>query len=156
MISAVGAYIKNIAVFMILSVAAGIIAPEKYKKYIDFACGLILVLTAAGPVMSLGKADYSKYFDESYFTDFQQQESSEDTSDILKSTAEERICNDIKNELALMGLDCEDVSVKTDDDFYDNGIISLVEVKINTRTDFDIVSYIKDRYGAQNVEVVYV
>lgn len=155
MISAVEAYIKNIAVFMILSVAVGIAAPEKYKKYIDFACGLILVLTAAGPVLSLSKTDCSKYFDESYFTDFQQESNSVNTDNILKSTAENRICEDIKSELVLMGLDCENVSVKTDDDFNNNGVINSIEVKINGNTNLDIDSYLKDRYGAKNVEVIY-
>ncbi|MCI1931688.1 MAG: stage III sporulation protein AF [Clostridia bacterium] len=155
MISAIEAYIKNIAVFMILSVAAGIAAPEKYKKYVDFACGLILVLAAAGPLMSLSKTDCSKYFDESYYTNFQEENNSVDTEKFFKSTAENRICADIQSELALMGLDCENVSVKTDDDFYNNGVIDSIEVKINGSTKMDVVSYLKDRYGAKNVEVIH-
>ena len=155
MISAVEAYIKNIAVFMILSVAAGIAAPEKYKKYIDFACGLILVLIAAGPLLSLSKTDCSKYFDESYFTNYEAENNSADTDSVLKSTAEKRICEDIKSELVLMGLDCENVSVKTDDDFCSNGVIDSIEVEIKGSTKLDIDAYLKDRYGAKNVEVIY-
>jgi len=153
MISDVEAYIKNIAVLMIISTAAGIAAPEKYKKYLDFACALILVLAAAAPLMKLSKTDFPS-FDSDYGAGYFNTGGYSANDNILKETTEKRLDEDIKSELALFGVECASVSTKAGDDFFERGSIESVKVVLNKKTDMDIASYIKERYAADKVEVV--
>jgi len=51
MFSAMGAYIKNIALFMLLAIFAELVVPnEKIKKYVSVIAGLILIFAVIGRV----------------------------------------------------------------------------------------------------------
>lgn len=59
MFSAMGAYIKNIALFMLLAIFAEIIVPsDKIKKYVSVIAGLILIFTIVGKMTDVVDAVY--------------------------------------------------------------------------------------------------
>lgn len=59
MFSAMGAYIKNIALFMLLAIFAEIIVPnDKIKKYVSVIAGLILIFTIVGKLSDVVNAVY--------------------------------------------------------------------------------------------------
>lgn len=54
MFSAMGAYIKNIALFMLLAIFAEIVVPnDKIKKYVSVIAGLILIFAIVGKVTNV-------------------------------------------------------------------------------------------------------
>lgn len=54
MLEAFSAYIKNIAVFTLFAAFAQLIMPENnFKKYLNFIMGLLLLIAAFQPILSL-------------------------------------------------------------------------------------------------------
>lgn len=54
MFSAMGAYIKNIALLMLLAIFAEMIVPnDKIKKYVSVITGLILIFAITGKIMDV-------------------------------------------------------------------------------------------------------
>ncbi|MEA4972270.1 MAG: stage III sporulation protein AF [Candidatus Metalachnospira sp.] len=85
MFSALSAYIKNIALFMLLAIFAEIIVPnDKIKKYVSVIVGLILIFAIVGKItdvvdaISKGDADITVF---SYKNDYE--ENTENITDRL-------------------------------------------------------------------------
>lgn len=86
MFSALSAYIKNIALFMLLAIFAEIIVPnDKIKKYVSVIVGLILIFAIVGKItdvvdaISKGDADITVF---SYKDDYDE-ENTENITDRL-------------------------------------------------------------------------
>ncbi len=159
MLEIIGAYIKTIVSFLIVSVFVEIITPEGYKKYLKLLMGLMLTLTVLRPVAYLSGINENviggaveRWSEEIWelpetYTDTEENSLS---FYIFEERLSEKICFDAEAEKA-------EIVVDESDESY--GKILEIRLYKSEKGDDDSkkVAYIAGRYGVdiKNIEFIY-
>ncbi len=157
MIETVRAYIKTIAEFLFFIMIIRLISTEKSRKYVNFASSIVLILIAFGPVInlisdgSILKEDLFNISAQSYNI-HEQYSDAETLNTVFKKQLEQSVKNDVES----LGFECLNADVDVGDDFYSDGSIKKIEVIIKNGEGADGAnSYLKNRYGAEQVNIIY-
>ncbi len=121
-------YIITIIGAALLAAAWGILAPEKWKGYVQIITGLVIISCIISPLASIMKTDMSDIF--SGFegvSAFEDDENNDLQGDIIKAELKKRIDNDIEermqNEYKLnISADCD---IRVNDDGEIEGVDSI-------------------------------
>ena len=157
MIEAIRAYIKTIAEFLFFVMVIRLVSTEKSRKYINFASGIILLLISFGPVLDIisgGEMYVSDFLNSSLqsYDNTEQYAQNETFDRVFQNELEQSVKEDVQS----MGFECLKADVEIGDDFYSTGSIESIEVTVKNGEGADAAdSYLKRRYGAERVEIIY-
>ena len=157
MIEAVRAYIKTIAEFLFFIMVIRLVSTEKSKKYINFASGIILLLIAFGPILDIISSQnlYTGNFLNSIEQNYQMQNDITDT-ETFDMVFKNELEKSVKSDMESLGFECLKVNATPGEDFYSTGSIKSIEVTVkNSEGADEAKSYLKRRYGAEYVEIIY-
>lgn len=157
MIEAIRAYIKTIAEFLFFVMVIRLVSTEKSRKYINFASGIILLLISFGPVIDIisqGETyagDFVNSSLPSYGTTEQYSE-----NEAFDMVFQNELEQSVKEYVESLGFECLEAKVEIGDDFYSTGSIKSIEITVKNGEGADAAdSYLKRRYGAERVEIIY-
>ena len=145
----INAYIKNIAVFTVAMNFIDIIMPDRFsKRYVNFILGIILAITAMGPVIRIFDKDFDAERIISSVEEKMAEESNVVNSDkLFESVFEENLSADMERELINNGIDFENITVDVKDDGEGNYILESVKI-ISDEENFEKASgVISEKYA---------
>ncbi len=157
MIEALRAYIKTIAEFLFFVMLIRLVSTQKSRKYINFVSGIILLLITFEPVMNIVfKSEmYAGNFTGMALPDYSltEQYTENEAFDMLFQS---RLEQSVREDMESLGFECLDANVEIGDDFYSTGSIESIEITIKNGEGADAAgSYLKRRYGAERVGIIY-
>ena len=161
MIEAVRAYIKTIAEFLLFLIVIRLVSTENSRKYISLASGIILVLIASAPVINLfsGRAgDMDKLISDSIDTySYSQPDFEAESKAVLEDVFLQELEKSVESDVSGFGMECERVDIGISDNFDSTGEIKSIAITVNNQTGGadEAESFLKRRYGAEYVEIIY-
>ena len=149
----INAYIKNIAVFTVAMNFAHIIMPDGFsKRYVNFVLGIILAITAMGPVIRI----FDREFDaDRIISSVEKRLLEEDVNEysnyLFESIFEENLSADMERELKKAGITFESISADVKEDEYGSYVLESVKI-ISDEDDFaKAADIITERYSPEKV-----
>ena len=149
----INAYIKNIAVFTVAMNFAHIIMPDGFsKRYVNFILGIILAITAMGPVIRI----FEKDFDADRIISSVEKRLLEDDGEIysnylFESIFEENLSADMERELKKSGVSFESISADVIEDEEGNYVLESVKIVSDEETFVKAADIIMERYSPEKV-----
>lgn len=127
---------NQVIVAVIIAVIFELIIPNgKNKKYIKMVINLYVLFIILNPIiskiMSNNEFDLSKYHYEDYFGNSIETSSSLNSDEMIKSTVEKNVKEDIKNKLSLQGYNVTNISIDMNNKEY--GQINWIKLNINKK-----------------------
>lgn len=146
------AYILSIIGATLISALSGILAPDKWRKYIGVITGFVIISCIISPIASITHTQLFKGFDE---VEEGAQYSNDMQIDMVREELERRVCEDIEKRL----LEEFRIRIKADCDISINEnreIIGIDRIYIKgTHLDKTAEARLCSVYGVTTGEIVY-